>query len=227
HSRQSGCCAPPRVPAPLQDKLQRPAGSREYPKRKPVARVPPTLLWLEACQTAWLEGYQTGCASSGRVATLRFGCGVLLIVLGRHSRRKQRRKRHSITCLRCGFEFSRRGIAARRVDDDLRKNVFPHGLDHTALAVAEVGGATTLSMPSSHLALGLVGSLRQDITVGKTICPGDTAGPIVLVEFFDPEINRSGITFHRVRVHDPRLQQLEAGRQPLGRRPAKQSTRAA
>ena len=108
----------------------------------------------------------------------------------------------------------------------LGRDVFPHSVDQAALASAEIGGAAALRMPGGDLALGLIGLLGQAVAVGKPIGPRHAARPIVIVERLDPEIDRARIALQRMRLDDPRLQQLEVGGQRVVAGPAQQAPRA-
>src|SRR5215472_3394121 len=154
------------------------------------------------------------------------GIAFLLLILGRHSRRKQWSKRHLITGLDRGLEFSGRWIAARCLDNGPWKDVFPRSLDQSAFAGSEISGSSALGMSGRDLILAGVGLFGQRIAIGKSIGPGHATRAVVVVQRLDPQIDRPGIALDRVRVHDPGLQQLEVGWQPVGARPTKQTARA-
>src|SRR6185437_1961250 len=142
---------------------------------------------------------------------LRARCGGLLLILGRHARRQQRRERYAIATLRGGLELAGGGIAAGRLDDGSREDVFPCRVNQPALSGSEIGGTAALGMASRDLVLGRVGLLGQGIAVWQAVGPRHAARPIVLVQRFHPQIDRTRIAFHCMRIDDPRLQQLEAG----------------
>src|SRR5882762_7017266 len=116
--------------------------------------------------------------------------GPLLLVLGRHSWRQQRRERHAIAGLLGRLEFACRGIAARRLEDGPWQDVFPRGVDDAAVTGAEIGGAAALRMTGRDLIRGMLGLLGQRVVVGQPIGPGNAARPVVLVERLDPQIDR-------------------------------------
>ena len=66
----------------------------------------------------------------------------------------------------------------------------------------------------------LVGLFGERVAVGKPVGPGDAARPIALVERLDPQIDRARIALQRMRLDDPRLQQLEARRAACRRWPS-------
>jgi len=71
-----------------------------------------------------------------------------LLVLGRHSWRKERSKRHGIAGARGrGRSSSRRGIPSRRVHNNVWSDVLSCGLEEAAFAVTEIGGAAALGAP--------------------------------------------------------------------------------
>src|ERR1700759_5445968 len=104
---------------------------------------------------------------------------LLLLVLGRHARGKERGKRHPVAGLDSGLEFSGRRIATRCLNDGPWKNVFPRSLDQPAFAGSKISGSTALRMSGRDLILGSVGLFRQRIPIGKPIGSRHTAWAIV------------------------------------------------
>ena len=80
--------------------------------------------------------------------------------------------------------------------------------------------------PAAISPIGLVGLFGKRVAVGKPVGPRDAARPIAVVERLDPEIDRAGIAFQRVRLDDAGLQQFEGGGQPVDAGPAQQSAHA-
>lgn len=116
----------------------------------------------------------------------------LLLVLGRHSRRKQRCKRYSFATGRgSGRPASRRRITARQIHDNGRRDELPYGFDKTASAIAEIHGEPALRVTSRDFTGSLVGFFRERIAVWNSICPRNATRPVGFVEGLDPQIDRS------------------------------------
>src|SRR6266704_372802 len=135
----------------------------------------------------------------------------LLFVLRRHARRNERREAAIRRTWLPGLEFSRRGIPAGGLQNDLGRDIFPDGVDDVAVAAAEIGGTPSLRPPGGDLVIGGVGLLGELVAVGKAKGAGYPARPVVVVELFDPQVNRARIAFQRMRIHNSGLQQLEGG----------------
>src|SRR5437868_119401 len=91
-----------------------------------------------------LRDIKSGCASGVRLSTApgKMQGSIarpLLLVLGRHARRQQRRERYAVATMRGGLELAGRGIAAGRLDDGLREDVFPCRVDQATLSGSEIG----------------------------------------------------------------------------------------
>ena len=85
----------------------------------------------------------------------------LLLVLGRHPGRRQRREHGALRAGGRGIELPGRGIAAAGLENDLGRHIFPDHVDQAALAAAEVRRAAALRMAGRDLVLGRVGLVGQ------------------------------------------------------------------
>src|SRR5450432_2987880 len=94
-----------------------------------------------ACRLAWIS-VNTPSSTQSSVRDARSICSSLLLVLGRHSWRQQRRERLAIPRTGLpGLEFSYRGVSAGCLQDDLGRDVFSRGVDDIAVAFAKIRGS--------------------------------------------------------------------------------------
>jgi hypothetical protein len=111
---------------------------------------------FDACPESVTENHteEQSAPPDDRLVTTPTG---LLLVLRRHSWWKERGKRHAFASAGRHQSPSRRGIAARRVQHNIRRDVRSYGFDEAALAAAKIGGTAALGTPGSDFARSLVG----------------------------------------------------------------------
>src|SRR6185312_16959989 len=107
----------------------------------------------------------------------------LLFVLGRHARRRQRREHRAELSAGWGLEFSRRGIAAGRLQNGLGRDVFSHGVDDAAVATTKIGGPPALRTPGRDLVFSRVRLVGQRVVIRNAVGSGHTTWPVGVVEF--------------------------------------------